>query len=177
MNFHFILIEMCIFMGICVWTGSSHCFMTQCTIRTVCLTPRVTMQGYESQKCEISINHNLTRLTKHKTVNCSPDDWKSDQDNTRVMIILTVSVFAPSSAWPLSRDPCDPGMARLPQHWAPSPLWPQLIISHPWPLSGAPEEVKLPAAAMWSQVTPILTESMNGHLNILNHSKPGHSLV
>ena len=83
MNFHFILIEMCIFMGICVWTGSSHCFMTQCTIRTVCLTPRVTMQGYESQKCEISINHNLTRLTKHKTVNCSPDDWKSDQDNTR----------------------------------------------------------------------------------------------
>ena len=63
-SFYFILIELCISMRIFVWTGSSQCFMTQCTTETACLTPGVTMQGYKSQKCEISINHNLTRPAK-----------------------------------------------------------------------------------------------------------------
>ena len=47
-----------------------------------------------------------------------------------------------------------------------------LII--PWPghhgvIRG--EEVKLPPAALVSQVTPILTHSMNGHLNMLNRPR------
>ena len=169
MNFHFVLIELCIFMGICVWTGSSHCFMTQCTIETVCLTPRVTMQGYESQKCEISINHNLTRPAKQ---------WIARQiigilTRTKHGSHATISVFA---AWPLSRDPWWPRYGQV--TCAPSPHSP-LIITNPrpgdhWVISR--EEVKLPPAAMLSQVTTDwLSESMNGHLTISSHPEPGHS--
>ena len=135
MNFHFILIELCNIMGICVWTGSLQCFMTQCTIETVCLTPRVTMQGYESQKCEISINHNLTSPTKQWIArqiigNLTRTKHEVLQQPTG-MIMLTVSVFAPL---PDHCDPHDPGMA---SGQVTPALWPQLIIplTHPWPLS------------------------------------------
>ena len=127
-NFYFILIELCISMRIFVWTGSSQCFMTQCTTETACLTPGVTMQGYKSQKCEISINHNLTRPTKQ---------WIARQ----IIGILTRtkhgshatqprSVFADLPDHLLSRDPL------LTQVWPGNlctltPLSPLLIITNP----------------------------------------------
>ena len=133
MNFHFILIELCNFMGICVWTGSLQCLMTQCTIETVCLTPRVTMQGYKSQKCEISINHNLPSPTKQWIARQNIGNLTRTKHEvlmqTAGVIILTVSVFAP--------DHCD--VTPMTQVWPGypgTPLWPQLIITltHPWPL-------------------------------------------
>ena len=109
MNFHFILIELCNFMGICVWTGSLQCLMTQCTIETVCLTPRVTMQGYKSQKCEISINHNLTSPTKQWIARQNIGNLTRTKHEVLMqptgMIILTVSHTPPEWAtcqksWP-----------------------------------------------------------------------------
>ena len=169
-SFYFILIELCISMRIFVWTGSSQCFMTQCTTETACLTPGVTMQGYKSQKCEISINHNLTRPAKQ---------WIARQiigilTRTKHGSHATISDQCLLPDHLLSRDPL------VTQVWPGNlcPLPPLLIITNPWPGDHwviSREEVKLPAA-MLSQVTPDwLSESMNGHLTISSHPEPGHS--
>lgn len=125
-NFYFILIELCIFMRIFVWTGSSQCFMTQCTTETACLTPGVTMQGYKSQKCEISINHNLTRPAKQ---------WIARQiigilTRTKHGSHATISVCCLPDHL-LSRDPWWPRYGQV--TCAPSPLSPLLIITNPRP--------------------------------------------
>ena len=63
-----------------------------------------------------------------------------------------------------------------PGYLGPAQLSTLANIDHPIPWPGhhgviRGEEVKLPPAALVSQVTPILTHSMNGHLNMLNRPR------
>ena len=142
----------CVYLRIYVWTGSSQCFMTQCTIETACLTPGVTKQGYKSQKCEISINHNLASLTKQWIArqiigNLTRTKHGSHATSWDQCLLVCLTIVT----WPLVTQVWPGNLCTL-------PTLPLLIITIHQPLACSPlgyqgEEVKLPAA-MLSQVTP-----------------------
>ena len=143
---------------------------------TACLTPGVTKQGYKSQKCEISINHNLASLTKQwiaRQIIGNLTRTKHGSHATSwdqcLLVCLTISCHV-TPWWPrYGQVTCAPSPLSL--YWS-SPFtnpWP----AHHWVIRRGSETT----SSYVESSNPRLSESMNGHLTISNHPEPGHSWV
>ena len=126
-------------MRIYVWTGSSQCFMTQCTIELQ--RPPVWHQAWQSKDTShknvrflliiiLQAPQNSELLARTLEIwpgqntknSCSQQGWSSWQCQCLLLCLTIVT-------WPLW-----PRYGQVTP--APCPLWPQCIITltHPWPL-------------------------------------------